>query len=85
MIPLFQLDQATIQEAIALLSAMIKKESKAQVITNFVIEDPKMVLTNQKITLDLKNMPARAIVKYLTEQTGAKVRYDEHAVVIVAP
>lgn len=85
MIPLFQLDQATIQEAIALLSAMIKKESKAQVITNFVIEDPKMVLTNQKITLDLKNMPAKAVVKYLTEQTGTKVRYDEHAVVIVAP
>ena len=85
MIPLFQLEQASIQEATALLSAMIKKESKAQVIQNFVIEDPKMVLSNQKITLDLKNMPAKAIMKYLAEQTGAKVRYDEHAVVIVAP
>jgi hypothetical protein len=27
-------------------------------------------------------MPARALLKYLTDQTGAKVRYDEHAVVI---
>ena len=49
---------------------------------NFVIEDPKAVLASQKISLNLKNMPAKAVLKYLTDQTGGKVRYDEHAVVI---
>ena len=84
MIPLFQVEQATIQEATALLSAMIEKGSKGEVTPNFVIEDPKKLFTDQKITLNLKNMPAKAVLKYLTDQTGTKARYDEHAVVIVA-
>jgi tetratricopeptide (TPR) repeat protein len=82
MIPVFQLDQATLQEALAGLSVIVEKESKGEVTPNFVIEDPKAVLASQKISLNLKNMPAKAVMKYLTDQTGAKVRYDEHAVVI---
>jgi tetratricopeptide (TPR) repeat protein len=82
MIPVFQLDQATLQEALAGLSVIVEKESKGEVTPNFVIEDPKALLAGQKISLNLKNMPAKAVMKYLTDQTGAKVRYDEHAVVI---
>jgi hypothetical protein len=83
MIPLYQLDQATVQEAITALGIMIEKQSKAELTPNFVIEDPKKVLTDRKISLLLKNMPVKAILKYLTDQTGTKIRYDEHAVVIV--
>ncbi len=82
MIPVFQLDQATLQEALTGLSLIIEKESKGEVTPNFVIEDPKALLATQKISLNLKNMPARAVMKYLTDETGAKIRYDEHAVVI---
>lgn len=82
MIPVFQLDQATLQEALTGLGMIIEKESKGEVTPNFVIEDPKALLAGQKISLNLKNMPARAVLKYLADQTGAKVRYDEHAVVI---
>jgi tetratricopeptide (TPR) repeat protein len=81
-IPVFQLDQATLQEALTGLGLIIEKESKGEVTPNFVIEDPKAVLASQKISLNLKNMPAKAVLKYLTDQTGGKVRYDEHAVVI---
>lgn len=81
-IPFFQLDQATLQEALTGLGLIIEKESKGEVTPNFVIEDPKAVLASQKISLNLKNLPARAVMKYLSDQTGAKVRYDEHAVVI---
>ena len=81
-IPVFQLDQATLQEALTGLGLIIEKESKGEVTPNFVIEDTKAVLASQKISLNLKNMPAKAVLKYLTDQTGGKVRYDEHAVVI---
>jgi tetratricopeptide (TPR) repeat protein len=82
MIPVYQLDAASLQEALEGLSLIIEKQSKEEVTPNFVIEDPKNLLADRKITLNLKNMPARAVMKYLTDQTGAKVRYDEHAVVI---
>lgn len=84
MIPVFQLDQATLQEALDALSLIIEKQSKNEVIPNFVVEDPKKLLATQKISLNLKNTPSRGVLKYLLDQTNAKVRYDEHAVVIIA-
>lgn len=66
-IPVFQLDQATLQEALTGLGLIIEKESKGEVTPNFVIEDPKAVLASQKISLNLKNMPAKAVLKYLTD------------------
>jgi tetratricopeptide (TPR) repeat protein len=82
MIPVYQLDQASLQEALDALNIVIEKQSKGEVIPNFIVEDPKGTLAERKITLNLKNMPAKAVMKYLTEQTGSKVRYDEHAVVL---
>ena len=84
MIPLFQLDGATLQEALEALSVIIEKESKNQVTPNFVVEDPKKLLATQKISLNLKNTPSRGVLKYLLDQTNARARYDDHAVVITA-
>ncbi len=84
MVPSFQLDEATLQEALSALSTIVEKESKETVTPNFVIEDPKNVLAEKKISIQLKNMPAKGVLKYLMDQAGAKPRYDEHAVVIVA-
>jgi tetratricopeptide (TPR) repeat protein len=81
-IPVFQLDNATLKEALDAFSLIIEKQSKDEVTPNFVIEDPNNLLAERKITLNLKNMPAQAVMKYLLDQTGAKARYDEHAVVI---
>jgi tetratricopeptide (TPR) repeat protein len=83
-IPVFQLDQATLQEALDALATKIEKESKGEVVPNIVIEDPKGAISTQKISLNLKAMPARGVLKYLLDQVGAKARYDEHAVVVMA-
>lgn len=83
-IPVFQLDQATLQEALDALATKVEKESKGEVVPNIVIEDPKGAISTQKISLNLKAMPARGVLKYLLDQVGAKARYDEHAVVVVA-
>ncbi len=82
MVPVFQLEEASLKESLDALSAIVEKESKDEVTPNFVIEDPKGVLADKKISLNLKSMPAQAVLKYLLDQTGAKARYDEHAVVI---
>lgn len=82
MVPVFQLDQATLKESLDALGLIVEKQSNNEVTPNFVIEDPKGLLTDKKISLNLKNMPSQAVLKYLLDQTGAKVRYDEHAVVI---
>jgi tetratricopeptide (TPR) repeat protein len=84
MIPAFQLDEASLKESLEAFSVIVEKQSNNEVTPNFVVDDPKGLLTDKKISLNLKNMPAQAVMKYLLDQTGAKVRYDEHAVVIMA-
>lgn len=84
MIPAVQFDGATLQEAFDGLNTMILKETKDQLSPNFIIQDPQNKLANAKITLNLKNIPASAVIKYLLTQANAKARYDEHAVVIEA-
>jgi len=82
MVPVFNLDAATLQEALDALQVIVIKESKQQVTPNFIIQDPRKELAEVKITLKLKSMPAKAVMQYLMEQSGAKARYDEHAIVI---
>jgi len=82
MIPVFQLDGASLQEALEALSLIIEKQSKDTVTPNFVLEDPKGLLASQKISLNLKNMPSKAVMKYVLDTARAKARYDEHAVVV---
>lgn len=83
-VPVFQLDEATLPEALEALSKIVEKESKEAVTPNFVIEDPKNLLGDKKISMNLKNVPAKGVMKYLMDQAGAKTRFDEHAVVVVA-
>jgi hypothetical protein len=49
---------------------------------NFIVHDPEKKLAAAKITLSLRNIPASAALKYILEQSGAKARFDEHAVVV---
>lgn len=83
MIPIFQLSEATLAESLEALSVIVAKESKDTVTPNLVIQDPKGLLTHVKISMNLKNMPAKAVLKYLLDQSNSKVRYDENAVVIM--
>jgi tetratricopeptide (TPR) repeat protein len=81
-VPLIQLEEASLQESIEALGMMIEKESGGEVAPNFVIQDPQGRLSAAKITLNLKGVPTKGVLDYILTQAGAKVRYDEHAVVI---
>lgn len=82
MVPEFNLTDATLKEALAFLSKVVDKQSAGKVVANFVIQDPKNQFAEIKISMQLKNMPARAVMKYLMDQSGAKARYDEFAIVV---
>lgn len=83
MIPVFQLDDATFNEALEALTLLVERESKEEVAPNFVIKDPEGRLAKQKVTMNLKNTPSKAVLQYLLDQVGAKARFDEYAIVIV--
>ncbi len=84
MIPVYQLEDASLQEAIELLAIAMEKATNDEIVPNFVIEDPKKKLEDTTVTMNLKNIPVKAVLEYLLTQTNTKIRYDEHAVVILA-
>jgi tetratricopeptide (TPR) repeat protein len=82
-IPVYQLEEATVREAIDALSLAMDKVTEGKVAPNFVLEDPKNKLAETRISLQLKNVPAKAILDYIHSQSSTRARYDEHAVVIM--
>lgn len=83
-IPVYQLEDATMQEAIELLAIGIKKATDGEIVPNFVMDDPNNRLENVRVTMNLQSIPVKAILNYLHTQSKTKARYDEHAVVIIA-
>jgi tetratricopeptide (TPR) repeat protein len=83
-IPAYQLEDATVQEAIQALGLAMEKATDGKIAPNFIIEDAKGKLADTRISLQLKNVPVKAILEYIHSQAATKARYDEHAVVIMA-
>ncbi|MGJ8632612.1 MAG: tetratricopeptide repeat protein [Luteolibacter sp.] len=82
-IPAYQIEDTPVSEAIQLLSIAIDKSSEGTIAPNFVIEDPQGRLKSATVSMQLKNIPVKAILDYIHNQAGTKARYDEHAVVII--
>jgi tetratricopeptide (TPR) repeat protein len=83
-IPVYRIEEASVSEAIAALGMAIEKASNEKVTPNFIIQDPKGKLADTRITMQLKNVPAKAILDYIHSQANTQARFDEHAVVIIA-
>ncbi len=81
-LPVYQIQDSSVSEAVQLLGIAIEKESDGEIAPNFVIEDPKGKLADVRISMELKNIPAKAVLDYIHKQAGTRARFDEHAVVI---
>ncbi len=81
-VPEFRVDEASLGECLDALAKIVSKESKDEVSPNFIMQDPKEQLAEAKISLNLKAVPASAVLRYLLDQSSAKARFDEHAIVV---
>lgn len=81
-IPVYQIEGASLQEAIDALSIGMDAATDGKISPNFIIKDPKDKLAEKRINLNLKNIPVSALLRYIHGIAGTKARYDRHAVVI---
>jgi len=75
-------DATEVSEALAALSMMIEKKSEGKFAPNFMIQDPGGRLGERTISLQVKNLPAKAAFDMILQQAGAGARYEEHAIVV---
>lgn len=82
-IPKVDMHQVSPQEALDILSALVKQESKQKVSPNFIIQDRSKALDGKTVTLNLSRVPADTLLRYIADQAGAVARYDTHAIVLI--
>jgi tetratricopeptide (TPR) repeat protein len=81
-VPEFRVEEASLKECLEALEIMVAKQSKDEVSPNFIVQDVQDRLSAAKISLNLKSLPAGQVLRYLLDHSGAKARFDEHAIVI---
>ena len=82
MLPQILLDDAGFREALDALANMVEAESEGKVAPNFVIQDTDGKLAEAKITMQLRNVSAGAVLEYMLGMAKARARHDEFAIVI---
>jgi len=77
-------DELPFSEALDGLSLLVEaaQEGEDKFSPNFILQDPDGKLGAAKVSLSLKNIPAKAAFDYLLQQAGATARYDEHAIAV---
>jgi tetratricopeptide (TPR) repeat protein len=81
-IPKIIIDGAPLSEALQALTLALEKAAPDETVPSFIVEDPDKSLDGARISLQLKGVPAKGVLDYILAQSGAKARFDEHAVVI---
>jgi hypothetical protein len=81
-IPKVDIDKASLQEALDVLSAHIKQASRSKTSPNFIVQDRSGGFTGKVVTLNLSNVPADTLLKYIVDQVGGVAKFDSHAIII---
>jgi len=76
---------ASLTEALESLNAQVKKASTDKFSPNFIVKDPQNKFDSARLTLQLQNVAASQVLKYIVDNLQAKVTYEEHAILILAP
>jgi hypothetical protein len=75
-------NKAELSEALAALGIMVEEKSEKKFAPNFIVQDPSKKLGETIVTLQVKGVPASAILDMLVKQAGGVVKYEEHAIIV---
>ena len=81
-IPKVNLEKQTLQDSLQMLTAQVERETQKKVKPNIIIQDPTGGFKGSSITLRLSRVPAETLLRYIVDQAGGNIRYDNHAIVI---
>lgn len=81
-IPQVDFDKVELSEAVAALAVMIEEKSEGKFSPNFMVQDPSNKFGDAAVTLQVKNVPANAVLDMMLKQVGAVAKYEQHAIII---
>ncbi|MBK1834490.1 tetratricopeptide repeat protein [Roseibacillus ishigakijimensis] len=81
-LPQVTFEDLTLTESIEALAALVEKETGSDTAPNFVIDDPGKTISDNPVSIRLRNVPATTALQYVLSQGKAKARWDKHAITI---
>lgn len=75
-------DKVELSEAVAALGVMIEEKSEGKFAPNFMVQDPSDKFAEMTVTLQVKNVPASAVLDMMLKQAGGIAKYEQHAIII---
>jgi hypothetical protein len=75
-------DKVELSEAVAALAVMIEQKSEGKFAPNFMVQDPSSQFGDATVTLQVKNVPANAVLDMMLKQAGGIAKYEQHAIII---
>lgn len=81
-LPKVVFEDLTLEESLEALGVMIEKASEERFIPNFVIDDPSNAVSQRKVNLRLRNIPASVALKYVLSQAKARELWDPHVITV---
>jgi hypothetical protein len=65
-----------------MLAVQVERESQQKITPNFIIQDPTGAFKNSRVNLRLERIPAETLLRYIVDQAGGYIRYDNHAIIV---
>jgi len=78
-----KLEDAELRESLDALAKMVEAITEEQVTPNFILQDPDGRFADVRVTLNLRNVTAGAVLEYMLSSAKARARHDEYAIVIL--
>ena len=71
-----------LRQALKILNQQVMTASGKKVIPNFVLRDPSKYLGNERIELQLNNVPAGVVLDHLMKKTGTSAKFGKYSITI---
>jgi len=69
-------------QALKILNEQVMTASGKKVIPNFVLTDPKKVLGNERLELQMNNVPAGVVLDHLMKKAGATAKFGKYSITV---
>ncbi|MDB6175773.1 MAG: hypothetical protein JWL59_5084 [Chthoniobacteraceae bacterium] len=81
-LPQVQFREATLGSALDALKRQIAKASEGKVNVSFVLQLPEETVKTAPVTLNLSNVPAKEVLRYMGELVNVTFAYEAYAIVV---
>ena len=74
--------EVNLAQALKILNQQVMTASDEKVVPNFVLSDPKKYLGDERLELQMNNVPAGVVLDHLLKKAGATAKFGKYSITV---